>query len=1133
MFRKVVCFLCFLVFSLAHAQEKETLYFVKKIVPKDTIRLDSVSINKEFFKLQDRNGTDIDTSLYKINFSKALLVFNKNYSATDSLTVRYLKLPDFLTREYTIYDKSRVVENSSGIGTLYRTDQDIRKKFIPFEGLSTSGSITRGVSLGNNQNTSLNSNLDLQITGKLSEKVSLRASLQDTNIPLQQGGYSQKLDEFDQIFIELFSQNWSVRAGDLFLENRKSRFLNFNKKVQGVSSQFTLGNADKKTEIYAAGAVVRGQYAKSTFVGQEGNQGPYKLKGPNGELYVLVISGSERVYVNGILLKRGESNQYVIDYNAGEVTFTSLFPITSEMRISIEYQYSDRNFTRLVTYGGVMHEQEKWQLGGFVYSENDVKNQPLQQNLSPEQVQILANAGDNQEAMTAPSAVEDTFADNKILYKKTLIGSTEVFVYSNNPADVLYTVKFSFVGTNQGNYKISNASANGKIYEYVAPISGVPQGSFEPKIRLIAPAKIQIATLMGKFTPSEKTNLAFEVGLSNSDKNLYSTLDDTDNKGISTKIDLKKRLYTGVWKIDALANYQLVQQNFKTLERLFTIEFDRDWNLNNPQGNQSLLSTGVQFALEEKSNWKYQWDKLNFSQNFKGDKHSVSGFYKNKNISLTQNGSLMTAESTLATSHFLRNQTLVKYQFSKNWIGSSLRHENNAEKNKESNLLTNTSQRFTEWGAFAGRGDSTKVFTEIGYLNRVNDSLKSGFLERVNTSQSYYIKSRILHTDQQDLSIFANYRNLRFKDARGNEPSLNSRITYSDQYWKQFIQNNIAFETTSGTIAQQEFSFLEVEPGKGIYAWNDYNQNGIQELQEFEIAPFPDQAKYIKIFLPNQIFIKTHQNKFSESLILNPSVWQNKSKFAGFISHFYNQSSYFVERKIKRLGDQFDFNPFSKENENLLGLNSNFKNTFYFNRGKQFHSVTYSYNVANAKNLLSSGSQENNSRFHQLQYSHLYHKYWLLGVSGKLMENKVNAENYLDKNFTIEGYQLNPKITYLFSKNTSLELFYEYQNKTNTIGKLEELVQNKAGVLFNFIGIQKITLNGEVAYINNQFSGNEFSPVGFQMLEGLQAGKNVTWRLLFQKSLTQYLDLSLNYQGRKTETSNTIHNGSVQLRAYF
>jgi hypothetical protein len=53
------------------------------------------------------------------------------------------------------------------------------------------------------------------------------------------------------------------------------------------------------------------------------------------------------------------------------------------------------------------------------------------------------------------------------------------------------------------------------------------------------------------------------------------------------------------------------------------------------------------------------------------------------------------------------------------------------------------------------------------------------------------------------------------------------------------------------------------------------------------------------------------------------------------------------------------------------------------------------------------------------------------------------------------------------------------------------------------------------------------------MLAGLQAGKNSTWRLLLQKNLTQYLDININYQGRKSDTSDTIHTGNVQLRAFF
>jgi hypothetical protein len=1117
------------------AQEIKTPYATKKITTiRDTIQMDSVSINQSFFKIINPQGEPLDTAFYKVDFQKARLVFKNNYKSADTLTLRYLKFPDFLTKEYAIYDKSRIVDDKNGLGNLYKIESGNLKKNSPFEGLNTSGSISRGVTVGNNQNASVNSNLDLQITGKLSDKVSIRASLQDTNIPLQEGGYSQKLDEFDQIFIELFGEKWNIRAGDLFLENRKSRFLNFNKKVQGLSTQFTLGTPENKTDIYAAAALVRGQYAKSTFVGQEGNQGPYKLRGQNGELFILVISGSERVYVNGILLTRGENNQYVIDYNAGEITFTSLFPITSEMRINIEYQYSDRNYTRFVTYAGVNHEQEKWSLGGYVYAENDSKNQPLQQSLSEEQVAVLASAGDNLDLMSAPSAAVDSYSENKILYKKIIIGAAEIFEYSNNPQEVLYTVKFSFRGNNQGDYVLSNSIVNGRIYQYVAPIAGIKQGSYDPLIRLVAPTKIQIATLLGKYNPSEKTNVDFELGLSNNDKNLFSNIDDKDNQGIAGKLNFKQRLLSKKWNIDAYGSYQLIQNNYKTIERLFTIEFNRDWNLANPLGNQSLFTGGIEFSLPDQSKIRYQYENLNFSQSFSGNRHVIAGFLNHKNWRFATDGSYLASNSSESSSKFLRNNSQTKYHFNKNWIGGSFRHENNQERLKIDNQLSALSQRFSEVGAFVGRGDSTKVFVEIGYLNRLNDSLQSGFLKRVNNSHSYYIKSKLIQTEKSDLSLFVNYRKLKFEDPlRSNESSLNSRILYNDRFFNQLIQSTTAFETSSGTIAQQEFNFLAVEAGKGVYTWNDYNGNGIQEIQEFEIAPFPDQAKYIKIFLPNQIFLKTHQNKFSQSLILNPSQWQNEGGFQKALSHFYNQSSYLIERKIKREQDNFDLNPFNAASKDLLGLNSSIRNSLFYNRGKQKHAVTYTFVTNSLRSVQSSGQQESKSESHQLQYAHLLKKTWLMNVSGKSFGSEINSENYASRNFIIKGYQVEPKISYLFSKNVSLDIFYELQRKNNKIGEKEVLLQNRLGTSFNYAGEKRFTLNGEFSYYDNQFQGNPFSPVAFQMLEGLQAGKNLTWRLLAQKNLTQFLDININYQGRKTELSQTIHTGNIQLRAYF
>lgn len=829
------------------------------------------------------------------------------------------------------------------------------------------------------------------------------------------------------------------------------------------------------------------------------------------------------------MLKRGENNDYTVDYNAGEITFTSLFPITSEMRINIEYQYTDQNFTRLVTYGGFMHENQKFKIGSYIYSENDIKNQPLQQNLSEEQVDVLKNAGDNQDLMNAPSAYLDSYSENKILYKKVIIGTVEVFEFSNNPDDELYNVRFSYVGENQGSYILANNNAVGKIYEYVGDLLG----NYEPTIPLVAPTKIQIATVLGSYNPSEKTAIDFEIGVSNNDKNLYSSIDDNDNQGIAAQINGKQRIYSGNFLIDGFANFNLIQKDFKTIERLYNIEFNRDWNLNNPLGNQSLLVAGTNFDLLKNGFAKYQLEKLDYSENFSGIRHLVQSNLRFNKTTFSTDFSAMQSNSDYADSKFIRNTSQLKHSFAKNWIGGSFATENNEEKLTATNEFSALSQRFTEYGAFVGRGDSTKVFMEIGYLHRTNDSLVGNSISRVNQSNSYYLKSQLIKNERRSLSVFAKYRNLTYEDnTKQDEPSINSRILYTDNFFKNLIQSTTAYENSSGTIAQQDFTYLEVDPGQGVYTWIDYNNNGIQELQEFEIAPFLDQATFVRVFLPNQVFVRTHQNRFSQALNFNGLVWQNDSGFKKLLSHFYNQFSFTIERKIKRNGGNFDLNPFSNSDDNI-GLNNNFRNTLFYNRGKQNHSVTYSFLSNELKSLLNIGSQYNKQFSHQLNYQHLVQKSWLIQLNSAIGNSKSEVENYATRNFDIDNYSVQPKLSYIFSKNASWDIFYEYKHQENTINDLEQLKQNQLGTSFNFNSEKGFTLTGEYSYYNNNFVGNQLAPVAFQMLQGLQAGKNSVWQLLLQKNITQYLDINVNYQGRKSETSKTVHTGNVQLRAFF
>lgn len=1142
--KHTLLFLLLLSSFLGVAQENAGNYKKKRLAVKDTIKIDSVSINPSKFVVKTKDGKILDSTLYVVDYSKSILRFKRSIDV-DTIQIEYLRYPEFLTKVYRQLDDDVIVDRSGpGTEALYKLEKtNKRNVFTPFDGLTTSGSISRGVTIGNNQNSVLNSELDLQISGKLSDKVSLRASIQDANIPLQESGYSQRLDEFDQVFIELFSDNWNIRAGDIDLVNTNSYFANFSKRVQGL---LVNANISEKTSVFASGALVRGQFTTTQFTAQEGNQGPYKLRGPNNELFVLIVSGSETVYVNGVPLERGENNDYIIDYNAGEIIFNSTFPITSEMRITVDYQFSERNYSRFTVFGGSSYNTEKLNLNVSVYSESDAKNQPLQQNLSTEQTQILADAGDDRSLMVAPSATPESFSENRILYRKDIVGGEEVFVFSQNPEDELFSVRFTLVGANQGNYVLSNDNAVSNIFEYVAPIAGVPQGNYEPITQLVAPERLQIAVLNGRYQPTERTDVFFELAGSKNDANLFSNIDDDDNNGFAGKLKVNQKLIKSdsLWNLSALVDADFIQKDFRTIQRLYRAEFNRDWNLENDNrddqgnfnfGNQLLLTSGLKLSHAKKGIAVYNFEYLDYANNFNGNRHNVTANLRLGNFRIFSNSSFLNSESTINRSTFLRSFNRVIYGKNKKWAGVKFATEDNEQTVIASDSLTPLSQRFKAYEAFVGIGDSTKVYAEVGYIKRFNDSLRNNSLERVNNSNTYYLKSRLIQNKSTNLQLFVNYRDLKSEDPNfEDEQSLNSRLNYNQKLFNNLIVWNTSFETNSGTLPQQDFTYVEVEAGQGAYTWIDYNENGIQELNEFEIAQFADQGNYIRVLLPNQVFVRTHQNRLSQTLTINPIQWsQSKNKTKKFFSHFYNQTSYLVDRKVSREGNNFNLNPFNDDEDNQLALNNSVRNVLFYNRGKQRYTTSYTYLTNTSRNLLSIGFQENKLTNHQLNFNHKFATNWLVNALASFGTDESISENFANRNFNIEEERFQPKLSYLFSENAQFDVFYQYTSKSNTIGSLETLSQNNYGLSFTYNNAQKIALTGEFNFFQNEFEGNANTPVAYQMLEGLQPGKNFTWSLLAQKKLTKFLDLNLNYFGRKTETSKTIHTGTIQLKAYF
>jgi hypothetical protein len=483
----------------------------------------------------------------------------------------------------------------------------------------------------------------------------------------------------------------------------------------------------------------------------------------------------------------------------------------------------------------------------------------------------------------------------------------------------------------------------------------------------------------------------------------------------------------------------------------------------------------------------------------------------------------------------VRSFNRVTYNFKKQWVGTRIALEDSEQREKETDLLTNLSQRFNSYEVFTGYGDSTGVYVEIGYKNRVNDSLRANEVKRVNSSNTYYLKSQIIQNKNTNLGLYANFRKLKSEDDTvEDENSLNSRLNFNQKLWNNLVLLNTVFETNSGSLPQQDFTYVGVEPGQGAYTWIDYNDNGIQELNEFETAQFTDQGEFIRVLLPNQVFVRTHQNRFSQTLTINPQQWSvSEDKGKKFWSHFYNQTSYLVDRKNKREGEELDLNPFSSSDENQLALNRSIRNVLFFNRGKQNFTTSYTYLSNTNRTTLSIGFQENRIESHQLQCNHKFWTNWLVNLDFSFQNNESLSENFATRNFNLDEIRFQPKLSYIFNENARFDVFYQYTSKDNTIDSMEQLLQSNYGTSFTYNNANKMALTGAINFFKNEFTGNANTPVAFQILEGLQPGNNFTWSLLAQKKLTKFLDLNLNYFGRKTETSKTIHTGTVQLRAYF
>ncbi len=430
--------------------------------------------------------------------------------------------------------------------------------------LGVTGNKTIAVEFGSAQDASLRQSLDLSVGGQVAPGVELTGVLSDRDTPLSAEGSTQDLRSIDRVLVELRARDGRGSLGDIPLQVSRGEFARLERRVQGVSGEWTPG----ALTLRAAAAGAQGEYVRLQFAGVDGRQGPYTLTDRDGGQGITVVAGSEVVTVDGARMTRGEAADYAIDYERARITFSNRRPISSASRITVEYQYALVRFRRNLAVASSEWSRGRWSWFAHGLREGDDSGRPLAGALDANDRRTLAESGDS---LALGSGVTPGVGD----YDTVRVAGVSRFAFAGLDSGA-FAVRFARVGDGRGDYTDSSLVGGRTVYRYVGP--GL--GAYRVGRLLPAPEAHELGAVGTRFEAGP-LRLDAEGALSRLDRNTLSSKDAADDAGAAGHVSVTSegRLPFLAGHVGTLASFRAVDRRFSPFTRLERPFAEEDWGL--------------------------------------------------------------------------------------------------------------------------------------------------------------------------------------------------------------------------------------------------------------------------------------------------------------------------------------------------------------------------------------------------------------------------------------------------------------------------------------------------------------------------------------------------------------------------
>ena len=970
-----------------------------------------------------------------------------------------------------------------------------------------SGSVFRSVTIGSDRDASLESGMQMNLNGRLGKGATITAVLSDQSIPLQPEGNTRTLEEIDKVYVRVESENLGLNLGDYNLQIKDREFASLDRKLTGVQGYGEWNNY----RAMISGAASKGEFRSESFSGIEGLQGPYQLHDSRGESGILILAGTEKVWIDGKRLIRGDNYDYIIEYSQGEITFTERIPINSDSRIVVDFEYASgdysRNFYHSAGEGRLLRDRLK--LYYTLAHEADSRNNPLSLSFTQQDRESLKSAGEDPLKAAADGAeyVGEEMGD----YNRVPQADTFHYEWGGREQGD-YDVSFSFMGIYLGSYTREFEDSTGLVfYQYV----GTDSGDYEPVILLPLPRSHSMADFGFSYNPRKGVSLNAEGAVSNKDLNTYSGIGDGDNtgSGFNGNIRLDSLRLPSVAGLNPTAEFYLktrqIDDNFRTLDRSAEIEYDRKW------GYQDTLSQG-----EESYEFRAGFSPAAGLKFFGGGGSIVKGGFSSQRLDGGFNfkrGNVAAAEALMedirtkiggSEGYWRRAQGNMWRKFGAVEPGFQFRGEDRSQ--------TGEGCRYGEYRPSVKIGREKGLLAEYTY--RDDDIRQNGALQSLSILNRFHLLYE-KRFDRNDLAVDFTHseRDYKLPDSADVKSDI-GRVELTAFPFEGAVDLRFQHRITQSRTATLALIPVEVSYGEGTHVkiGDQYypDPNGNYLLFTQQTGEFTRSAKVRTSFN-----IKFTPARLKTEKVM-PALWK-----------LISTDTYFSVNEENRTGEQWRlyllYLPAFRSDSTLYGTQT-FRQDVYYRRGGRDFSLRLRFlDNRSLNNRMQSSSER---RFSDEVSLRLWKS-----LSGS---TNLQSEIARRREFKWIAGILDGEIISYWSENQAIHQVrrpLEIRMGMNLAVSRDRADGISARIFSLYPQANYSIFKRGKIIVEAKWTGvySESENIPYEMADGRVKGSNYTWAARVNLRLGKNLNLSASYNGESRVGRPVIHTGRMELRAFF